>query len=103
MSQKPNTPVEEEIFDPQEMFVTLELDDGSEMECQIACIYEAPNKQDYIALCPVEDQDQLIFYRYFEDENGVPRLENIPSDEEFELATDCYDQILDAEEFEAME
>ena len=47
MSNMNNTNNEEEIFDPQEMFVTLDLDDGSQLECQILTIFDVDN-QNYI-------------------------------------------------------
>ena len=105
MSDQPNIPNDDEILDPQDILVTLELDDGSELECQILTIFEA-DEQDYIALVPVDEADQdeceVIFYRYFEDEDGTPSLENIDDDDEFEMVTDCFDEILDDQEYENM-
>ena len=66
MSNQPNTPNEDEIFDPEEMFVTLDLDDGSQLECQIVSIFETDG-QNYIALAPMDNDDEIIFYRYFEE------------------------------------
>lgn len=106
MSKQPNTP-DEEILDPQDIVVTLELDDGSELECQILTIFDI-DEQSYIALIPsdqVEDENddcEVIFYRYFEDEEGNPSLDNIEDDEEFEIVTDRFDELLDEEEFDEM-
>ena len=101
MSNTNNTNNEEEIFDPQEMFVTLDLDDGSQLECQILTIFDVDN-QNYIALVPVDNDEEVIFYRYFEDEEGNPSLENIDSDDEFEAVSDRFDELLDEEEFDQM-
>ena len=101
MSNTNSTNNEEEIFDPQEMFVTLDLDDGSQLECQILTIFDVDN-QNYIALVPVDNDEEVIFYRYFEDEEGNPSLENIDSDEEFDAVSDCFDELLDEEEFDQM-
>ena len=101
MSNTNNTNNEEEIFDPQEMFVTLDLDDGSQLECQILTIFDVDN-QDYIALVPVDNDEEVIFYRYFEDEEGNPSLENIDSDDEFDAVSDRFDELLDEEEFDQM-
>ena len=92
---------EDEIFDPQEMFVTLDLDDGSQLECQILTIFDVDN-QNYIALVPVDNDDEVIFYRYFEDEEGNPSLENIDHDDEFDAVSDRFDELLDEEEFDQM-
>ena len=88
-------------FDPQEMFVTLDLDDGSQLECQILTIFDVDN-QNYIALVPVDNDEEVIFYRYFEDEEGNPSLENIDSDDEFDAVSDRFDELLDEEEFDQM-
>ena len=101
MSNTNNTNNEEEIFDPQEMFVTLDLDDGSQLECQILTIFDVDN-QNYIALVPVDNDEEEIFYRYFEDEEGNPSLENIDSDDEFDAVSDRFDELLDEEEFDQM-
>ena len=101
MSNTNNTNKEEEIFDPQEMFVTLDLDDGSQLECQILTIFDVDN-QNYIALVPVDNDEEVIFYRYFEDEEGNPSLENIDSDDEFDAVSDRFDELLDEEEFDQM-
>ena len=92
---------EEEIFDQQEMFVTLDLDDGSQLECQILTIFDVDH-QNYIALVPVDNDEEVIFYRYFEDEEGNPSLENIDSDDEFDAVSDRFDELLDEEEFDQM-
>ena len=101
MSNMNNTNNEEEIFDPQEMFVTLDLDDGSQLECQILTIFDVDN-QNYIALVPVDNDEEVIFYRYFEDEEGNPSLENIDSDDELDAVSDRFDELLDEEEFDQM-
>ena len=101
MSNTNNTNNEEEIFDQQEMFVTLDLDDGSQLECQILTIFDVDN-QNYIALVPVDNDEEVIFYRYFEDEEGNPSLENIDSDDEFDAVSDRFDELLDEEEFDQM-
>jgi len=44
----------------------------------------------------------VIFYRYFEDEEGNPSLENIDSDDEFDAVSDRFDELLDEEEFDQM-
>ena len=101
MSNPNNVNNEDEIFDPQEMFVTLDLDDGSQLECQILTIFDVDN-QNYIALVPVDNDDEVIFYRYFEDEEGNPSRENIDHDDEFDAVSDRFDELLDEEEFDQM-
>ena len=86
--------------------VSLELDDG-EVECKILFIFEIKD-QDYIALIPLdekgnENEDGEVFlYRYFEDDQGLPSIENIESEEEYELAADRFDEILDENMYDEM-
>ena len=79
----------------QEMTVTLTLDDGSELECIVLTIFPAGGK-DYIALLPME----VYIYRYSEDAEGNPDLQNIEDDEEYEIVSDAFDELLDAEEYD---
>ena len=72
------------------------------MECAIISIYSA-GERDYIALLPLggeeEKNGEVFIYRYTEDENGEPGLENIDDDEEYDMAADAFDEQLDEEEF----
>ena len=38
----------------EDLFVTLTLDDDTEVDCLVVSIFEAENGQDYIALLPTE-------------------------------------------------
>lgn len=91
----------EGLFDGGDTTVTLTLDDGELLECVVLTIFEAGGKE-YIALMPEsgEDEDGNVFlYRYAETEDGQPDLTNIESDEEYEIVSDAFDEILDEEEF----
>ena len=69
--------------------VTLTLDDDTEVKCAVLTIFPAPNQKEYIALLPLDENGEnedgeVYLYRYYE-ENGQPNLDNIDSDEEYEL------------------
>ncbi len=95
----------EDMIDSEDAFVTLELEDGSEIDCDIVMIFSV-EEQDYIALVQREEEEkeeaEVLFYRYSEDEEGTPSLDNIETDEEFETVADVFDQLLDEEDFEEM-
>lgn len=90
--------------DGEDYRVTLDLDDGRTMECAILTIFEV-DQQDYIVLVPVDENDEpleegeVFIYRYSEDEEGTPYLENIESDEEFDKVSERFDEYLDEQEF----
>lgn len=96
------------INDDEDMFVTLDLDDGSQVECRILTIFEV-DEQDYIALLPLEengepnDDGEVFIYRYSEDEEGNPSLDNIETDDEYEAVADRFDELLDEAEFDELD
>ena len=80
--------------------VTLTLDDDSTIECGIIGIFDADNRE-YIALLPLDENGtnsdgEVYLYRYQKDAAGNPQLENIDSDEEYEIASDAFDELLDS-------
>ena len=95
----------EELEEDNDIVVTLELDDGTEMQCGILTIFEA-NKKEYIALIPLDDdgnsndEGEVLIYRYAEDGEGNPSLTNIEDDDEYEIVADRFDELLDEEEFD---
>lgn len=87
--------------------VTLTLDDDTEVTCAVLTIFPAGEKE-YIALLPLnadgENEDgEVYLYRYMENEGGQPTLDNIETDEEYEIASDAFDELMDKEEFDSME
>ena len=92
----------EGLFEGGDTTVTLTLYDGSTLECVVLTIFEASNGTEYIALMPesAEDEDgEVYLYRYCETDDGQPDLQNIESDEEYEIVADAFDEILDEQEF----
>ena len=76
-----------------ELLMTLELEDGTQMECIVLAIFPL-DEQQYIALTPVdqaEDEDGDIFlYAYSEDDNGQPILGDIEDDDLFDAVCDRF-------------
>ena len=98
--------IKNQNLEDDEMFVTLDLDNGTQIECEILTIFEV-NGQDYIALLPLsedgdDDGEEVYIYRYSEDAEGNPSLDNIEDDEEYEAVADRFDELLDEAEFDEM-
>lgn len=99
---------QEELKEEDDIRVTLNLDGNRDVECKILTIFEA-GKQDYIALLPLDEngnenaEGEVYIYRYFEDKEGNPSLENIESDDEYEIVADRFDELLDEAAFEEMD
>ena len=91
----------------EEMTVTLDLEDGSSVECAIVTILTV-NNQDYIVLLPLDENGEnedgeVWFYRYSENENDPneePVLDYIDYDNEYEAVADAFDEFLDTQEFD---
>ncbi len=84
--------------------VTLTLEDDTEITCAILGTFEADGNE-YIALLPESDSDDeegdVLLYRYIaEGEDGEPEIANIETDEEYEIAADAFDEIMDSMEFD---
>lgn len=85
--------------------ITLVLDEGKEVECDILAIYQV-KEQFYVALMPQTPVDgyeegEYFIYRYKSDGENV-ELSDIESDEEWEAAEDKFEELLDEEEFNSM-
>ena len=96
------------LSDDEDICVTLDMDDGTQVDCEIVTIFDV-NDQDYIVLLPLNEDGEeneegtVYIYRYFEDEDGNPSLENIEDDDEYEVVSDRFDELLDEAEFEDLD
>ena len=99
-----NENINQNFEEDEEVTVTLTLDDG-EIECQVVTVFTAGGR-DYIALLPMEgpekDTGSVYLYRYVQTGDNEPEIENIDSDEEYELASDAFDEYLDSAEFDEL-
>lgn len=84
--------------------MTLDLDDGGKLECIVLNVFPV-NNGEYIALLPmndeghVEEDAQIFLYRFEELGDDEVNLETIEDDDEFELVSDYFDEMLDEQEF----
>lgn len=67
--------------------IYLTLDDDIELECNVLGTFEVDDYE-YMALVPIDD-DQVLLYRYEEDEEGFDLI-NIEDDEEFEIVSEAF-------------
>lgn len=76
--------------------ITLEFDDGVEVECEIMGVFDYEGKE-YIALIPDDGSDDVYIYGYKEVGEEEFELVDIESDEEFEKVVAEFDKIMEAE------
>ena len=101
MSDKNNN-LNEEEFEEEFDQVTLTLEDGSEMTCDVIAIFPCGDR-DYIALLPENDPDgDFLLYRFIDNGDGNYDLDDIGDDEEFEAASEAFDELMDNEDYDEM-
>lgn len=102
--EQKGTPMSENMNEGQAT-VTLTLDDDTELECMVLTIFQAGDRE-YIALLPMDDMEneegEVYLYRYEEDAEGNPELSNIEDDEEYDIVSDAFDELLDAQEYDEL-
>ena len=77
----------------QEAVITLEFDDGVELECEIMGVFEYAGKE-YIALIPLDDSDDVYIYGYKEVGEDEFELVDIEDVAEFEGAVAEFEAIM---------
>ena len=73
--------------------ITLEFDDGVEVECEIMGVFDY-NGKEYIALIPDDDSDDVYLYGYKEVGEEEFELIDIEDDAEFEAVVAEFDKIM---------
>lgn len=94
-------------YEAEEMTLTLDLEDGTSVECAVITILTVESN-DYIVVLPLDEDGnnedgEVWFYRYSEnpdDPNEEPELGYIDDDEEYEKVADAFDEYLDNCEFD---
>jgi Protein of unknown function (DUF1292). len=88
--------------------ITLTTEEDNEVECAILTTFPVGENM-YIALLPLSEEDNsddeegsVYLYRYVELENDEIELINIIEDDEYEAASEAFDQYLDEQEFDEM-
>lgn len=95
---------DEEMDEPK---VSMTLDDGTELECDVIAIFPVGDF-DYIALLPDKvvdgfEEDEVFLYRYKELEGEDIELTMIEDEDEYERVADAFDELLDEEEFNELD
>ena len=73
--------------------ITLEFDDGQEVECEIMGVFDYEGKE-YIALIPDDGSDDVYIYGYKEVGEDEFELVDIEDDAEFEKVVAEFDKIM---------
>jgi len=88
-----------DAHEDEPMVVTLEYDDGTEIETEVMGIFEVEGKE-YIALLPDDDSDDVYLYGYAEVGEEEFELLDIEDEAEFEKVVKEFDALMDFEESE---
>jgi hypothetical protein len=82
-----------ECADSEADFLTLEFDDGAEVECEIMGVFDFDGKE-YIALLPEDGSDDVYIYGYKEVGEDEFELIDIEDDDEFEKVVAEFDKVV---------
>ena len=80
-----------EKYDDAE-YITLEFDDGQEVECEVMGIFDFEGNE-YIALLPDDGTDDVYLYGYKEVSEDEFELLDIVDDDEFKKVVEEFDKI----------
>ena len=75
--------VSNSAFDDDADYITLQFDDGDDIECEILGVFDFEGKE-YIALLPHDSTDDVYIYEYKEINDEEFDLIDIEDDAEFE-------------------
>ncbi len=84
--------INEEALDEDEDFITLEFENGEEIECEIMGIFDVEDKE-YIALLPDDGTDDVYLYGYKEISDEEFELVDIEDDAEFEKVSAAFSEL----------
>lgn len=85
--------------DHEEMIIEIELEDGSNLECEILGTFEV-EENEYMVLLPKEEEEVILFKYEEDEENEEFELTPIEDEEEFEIASKAYYEIFSQEQEE---
>ena len=100
MSEFSSDEVFEYDINGQDAIINLVLDDDSTMQCVVIAVFQAEGTNyEYIALLPVneeidDEESDVLLYRYSEDEEGELNLDNIETDEEYDIVAEAFYNII---------
>ena len=80
-------------------FITLEFDDGQEVECEVMGVFDFDGKE-YIALIPDDGTDDVYIYGYKEVGDDEFELLDIDDDAEFEKVVKEFESLTDEDAVE---
>ena len=82
----------------EHQFMTLVLEDDTELECAVIGIFDVDDNS-YIALLPT-GEEEVMLYRYIEEDEENFELENIGDDQEFEKVENTFFELMESEDEE---
>jgi uncharacterized protein YrzB (UPF0473 family) len=81
-----------QAYEDEAEFITLEFEDGTEVEAEIMGIFDVDGKE-YIALIPDDDSDDVYLYGYQEVSDEEFELIDIEDDDEFDKVVKVFEEL----------
>ena len=84
------------------MVIPVEMEDGTQIECEVLAIFPVEGKQ-YISLIDKDNDDSDIWlYRFVAVGDEEFNIEDIEDDKEFELVEDAFNKMVESAEIDAV-
>jgi uncharacterized protein YrzB (UPF0473 family) len=83
---------DDKVYTEEADYITLEFEDGQEVECEIMGVFDLDGKE-YIALIPEDESDDVYIYGYKEIGDDEFELVDIEDDAEFDRAVEEFDKL----------
>ena len=84
-------------YSEEATIITMSTEDGEEMPCVPLTIFDVGDRS-YMALLPIDGDDEDVILCRFYEENGALVLDNIDSDEEYDMVENAYFEWLDRQD-----
>ena len=93
-----------ELFfgDEEDVILTLTDEDGNDIDTQMLAVFEIEElSTEYVAVLQLNEEHEVengevIILRYSEDEDGDPEINAIEDEEEYEIVTEAFRQLVES-------
>lgn len=95
--------------DEEDVVLTLTDEDGNDVDAVIIAAFEIEElSTEYVAALEVNEQHEVengevVILRYSEDEDGDPVIDSIDDEEEYEIVTSAFRQLVESGEIEGFD
>ena len=84
------------------MVIPVEMEDGTQIECEVLAIFPVEGKQQIALIDKANDDSDIWLYRFVPVGDEEFNIEDIEDDKEFELVEDAFNKMVESAEIDAV-